>query len=91
MLRSTFMSSALALALIAGCSPSADLCAKRDQCRIDENVDGDNDDTDDGEDDVAVCSAFNQNLIDALRANCLAETGLPAPIQPVWTLREAAE
>ena len=30
--------------------------------------------------------------IDALRANCEAETGLPAPIQPVWTaLREAAE
>lgn len=30
--------------------------------------------------------------IDALRANCLAETGLPAPRQPVWTtLREAAE
>ena len=29
--------------------------------------------------------------IDALRANCLAETGLPAPIQPVWNLREAAE
>mgnify|MGYP000041083761 CR=1 FL=1 len=30
--------------------------------------------------------------IDALRANCEAETGLPAPVQPVWTtLREAAE
>jgi N-methylhydantoinase B len=29
--------------------------------------------------------------IDTLRANCLAETGLPAPIQPVWNLREAAE
>jgi N-methylhydantoinase B len=30
--------------------------------------------------------------IDALRANCETETGLPAPVQPVWTtLREAAE
>ena len=29
--------------------------------------------------------------IDALRANCLAETGLPAPIQPVWAQLEAAE
>jgi N-methylhydantoinase B len=33
--------------------------------------------------------------IDALRANCEAETGLPAPIQPVWanaySMREAAE
>jgi N-methylhydantoinase B len=30
--------------------------------------------------------------IDALRANCEVETGLPAPVQPVWTaLREAAE
>ncbi len=33
--------------------------------------------------------------IDALRANCEAETGLPAPIQPVWNtfsgIREAAE
>ncbi len=29
--------------------------------------------------------------IDALRANCLAETGLPAPRQPVWALAEAAE
>jgi N-methylhydantoinase B len=27
--------------------------------------------------------------IEDLRANCLAETGLPAPIQPVWL--EAAE
>ena len=29
--------------------------------------------------------------IDALRAGCLAETGLPAPIQPVWHQLEAAE
>jgi N-methylhydantoinase B len=30
--------------------------------------------------------------IDALRSHCEAETGLPAPVQPVWTtLREAAE
>jgi N-methylhydantoinase B len=31
--------------------------------------------------------------IETLRANCLAETGLPAPKQPVWTrgLAEAAE
>jgi N-methylhydantoinase B len=29
--------------------------------------------------------------IETLRANCLAETGLPAPIQPVWNLQEAAE
>ena len=29
--------------------------------------------------------------IDALRANCLAETGLPAPAQPVWPLAVAAE
>jgi N-methylhydantoinase B len=29
--------------------------------------------------------------IDALRANCLAETGLPAPRQPVWAFAEAAE
>ena len=26
-----------------------------------------------------------------LRANCLAETGLPAPVQPVWPMLEAAE
>ncbi|MGV3511033.1 MAG: hydantoinase B/oxoprolinase family protein [Novosphingobium sp.] len=29
--------------------------------------------------------------IDVLRANCEAETGLPAPIQPEWPLLEAAE
>ncbi|MFM7029307.1 MAG: hydantoinase B/oxoprolinase family protein [Chakrabartia sp.] len=29
--------------------------------------------------------------IDALRANCVAETGLPAPVQPVWAYAEAAE
>jgi N-methylhydantoinase B len=29
--------------------------------------------------------------IDALRANCVAETGLPAPVQPVWAMAEAAE
>ena len=29
--------------------------------------------------------------IDALRANCQAETGLPAPVQPVWPMLEAAE
>ena len=29
--------------------------------------------------------------IDTLRANCLAETGLPAPVQPVWKHLEAAE
>ena len=29
--------------------------------------------------------------IDELRANCEAETGLPAPIQPTWALAEAAE
>ncbi len=29
--------------------------------------------------------------INALRANCLAETGLPAPTQPVWSHLEAAE
>ncbi len=29
--------------------------------------------------------------IEALRANCLAETGLPAPRQPVWAFAEAAE
>jgi N-methylhydantoinase B len=29
--------------------------------------------------------------IDDLRRNCEAETGLPAPIQPVWTMAEAAE
>jgi N-methylhydantoinase B len=29
--------------------------------------------------------------IDDLRRNCEAETGLPAPIQPVWTVAEAAE
>ena len=29
--------------------------------------------------------------IDALRANCEAETGLPAPRQPVWSFAEAAE
>jgi N-methylhydantoinase B len=29
--------------------------------------------------------------IDALRAQCEAETGLPAPIQPVWQFAEAAE
>ena len=29
--------------------------------------------------------------ITVLRANCLAETGLPAPIQPEWAVAEAAE
>ena len=29
--------------------------------------------------------------IDQLRAACVAETGLPAPIQPQWALAEAAE
>jgi N-methylhydantoinase B len=29
--------------------------------------------------------------IETLRANCEAETGLPAPVQPVWAAREAAE
>jgi len=29
--------------------------------------------------------------LDALRANCVAETGLEAPIQPVWMHAEAAE
>jgi N-methylhydantoinase B len=29
--------------------------------------------------------------IAALRANCLAETGLPAPSQPVWPMLDAAE
>jgi N-methylhydantoinase B len=29
--------------------------------------------------------------IEVLRANCLAETGLPAPVQPVWQHLEAAE
>ena len=29
--------------------------------------------------------------IDALRANCEAETGLPAPVQPVWQTLQAAE
>ncbi len=29
--------------------------------------------------------------LDALRANCVAETGLPAPVQPVWAYAEAAE
>jgi N-methylhydantoinase B len=29
--------------------------------------------------------------IETLRANCLAETGLPAPAQPVWKFAEAAE
>lgn len=29
--------------------------------------------------------------IEALRANCTTETGLPAPIQPVWARAEAAE
>jgi N-methylhydantoinase B len=29
--------------------------------------------------------------IEMLRSNCAAETGLPAPIQPVWQMAEAAE
>jgi N-methylhydantoinase B len=29
--------------------------------------------------------------IEVLRQNCEAETGLPAPIQPVWANVEAAE
>ena len=37
-------------------------------------------------------SVFNYGpSMDELRANCEAETGLPAPIQPVWALTEAAE
>jgi N-methylhydantoinase B len=37
-------------------------------------------------------SVFNYGPdIETLRKNCLAETGLPAPIQPVWAAQEAAE
>ncbi len=37
-------------------------------------------------------SVFNYGPdIETLRKNCFAETGLPAPIQPVWTFQEAAE
>ncbi len=37
-------------------------------------------------------SVFNYGPdIATLRANCLAETGMPAPIQPVWAIQEAAE
>ncbi len=37
-------------------------------------------------------SVFNYGPdIETLRKNCLAETGLPAPIQPVWATQEAAE
>jgi N-methylhydantoinase B len=37
-------------------------------------------------------SVFNYGQdIETLRKNCLAETGLPAPIQPVWAHQEAAE
>jgi N-methylhydantoinase B len=36
----------------------------------------------------APLSVFNRGpSIDALRANCLAETGLPAPVAPVWKHR----
>ena len=61
---------------------------------------------DDGHIDVAATAALRAQMrasrgalprfnygpgIDALRANCLAETGLPAPIQPEWALPAAAE
>jgi N-methylhydantoinase B len=37
-------------------------------------------------------SVFNYGPdIETLRKNCLVETGLPAPIQPVWAYQEAAE
>ena len=37
-------------------------------------------------------SVFNYGPdIETLRKNCLAETGLPAPIQPQWATQEAAE
>ena len=37
-------------------------------------------------------SVFNYGPnIETLRKNCLAETGLPAPIQPEWVTQEAAE
>lgn len=37
-------------------------------------------------------SVFNYGPdIETLRKNCLAETGLPAPIQPIWAAQEAAE
>ncbi len=37
-------------------------------------------------------SVFNYGPdIETLRKNCVAETGLPAPIQPVWVTQEAAE
>jgi N-methylhydantoinase B len=59
-----------------------------------------------GEVDVAATETFRAKLraerqavplfnygpgIEALRAQCEAETGLPAPIQPVWQFAEAAE
>ena len=61
---------------------------------------------DSGEVDAAATSALRKGMagsrgdlklfdygpgIDALRANCLAETGLPAPIQPVWAQRAVGE
>ena len=60
----------------------------------------------DGVVDVAASEAFRSKLraergalplfnygpgIEALRMNCEAETGLTAPVQPVWTILEAAE
>jgi N-methylhydantoinase B len=63
--------------------------------------------TDDGRVDIAATKALRAKMrterpandsvfnygpdIETLRKNCLAETGLPAPIQPVWAYQEAAE
>ena len=54
MLRSTFMTGLLGLTLVvtACSSPAAELCARRDECLQEENIPGDNDDSDDGDDDV---------------------------------------
>ena len=60
------------LALAAsGCDFSAAhaYCARLDECRELENSPGDNEDSDEGRDDVAVCTVAAQASVDAINAN----------------------
>jgi len=67
-----FLPAVALLALVSGCdnfSTAHAYCAHVDECLQEENVDGDNDDSDDGSDDVAVCTQGVQAIVDSFSAN----------------------
>ena len=68
MLKSAAVTALLGLAVIgAACSPAADLCARVEQCRSEEDdersADRDSDEA------IAICTANLHGILDALRAN----------------------